>query len=95
MTDAVAAWEQRPRMRLVYAITCDEHVVGNCELKLGENSQAEIGYGCTRTTVGTDMPPSLVASSFNAHSSTVACTASLPRAIPGTPALGRCCAAWA
>jgi len=44
VADAVNAWEQRPQLRYVYAITCDDQVVGMGELKLRQNSQAEIGY---------------------------------------------------
>ena len=44
VADAVAAWSEQPQKRFAYAITVDGAVVGNCELKLRGNAQAEISY---------------------------------------------------
>lgn len=42
--DAVSAWRASPQTRLVYAITLDGEVVGDCELHLHRSQQGEISY---------------------------------------------------
>jgi [ribosomal protein S5]-alanine N-acetyltransferase len=42
--EAVRAWSSVPRTRLVYAITADGSVAGNCELNLRDRDQGEISY---------------------------------------------------
>src|SRR5690606_33805600 len=42
---AVSAWGEQPQTRFAYVITTGGVLVGNCELNLRDDAQAEISYG--------------------------------------------------